>query len=39
MQAMDDVLFQFVKDGKILAQDAYMKAADKSRFAPLLEDD
>jgi twitching motility protein PilT len=37
MQAMDDVLFAFAKDGTITARDAYMKAADKSRFEPLLD--
>ena len=37
MQAMDDVLFQYATDGKVTAHDAYMKAADKARFAPLLE--
>jgi twitching motility protein PilT len=36
MQAMDDVLFQYAKDGKITAEDAYMKATDKARFEPLL---
>ncbi len=36
MQSMDDVLFQFAKDGKITGRDAYMKAMDKSRFEPLL---
>ncbi len=37
MQAMDDVLFQYVKDKKVTAHDAYMKATDKPRFAPLLK--
>ena len=37
MQAMDDVLFQLAKDGKVKARDAYMKASDKPRFEPLLE--
>ncbi len=37
MQAMDDVLFAFAKDGKITAQDAYMKATEKARFEPLLK--
>ncbi len=37
MQAMDDVLFAFAKDGTITARDAYMKASDKSRFEPLLD--
>jgi twitching motility protein PilT len=36
MQAMDDMLFQYAKDGKIKPQDAYMKATDKGRFEPLL---
>ena len=38
MQAMDDVLFEYAKEGKVTAHDAYMKASDKSRFEPLLED-
>jgi twitching motility protein PilT len=37
MQAMDDVLFQYAKDGKITGHDAYMKATDKSRFEALLD--
>jgi len=37
MQAMDDVLFQYAKEGKVTAYDAYMKAADKGRFEPLLQ--
>ena len=32
MQAMDDVLFELVKSGKIAGHDAYMKASDKARF-------
>jgi twitching motility protein PilT len=36
MQAMDDVLFEYAKSGKITAQDAFMKATDKARFEPLL---
>ncbi len=36
MQAMDDALFALAKEGRILAQDAYMKATDKPRFEPLL---
>jgi Tfp pilus assembly pilus retraction ATPase PilT len=36
MQAMDDVLFKYVQDGRISAHDAYMKAAEKGRFEPLL---
>lgn len=38
MQAMDDVLFACVKDGKVSAQDAYMKATEKARFEPLLQE-
>jgi twitching motility protein PilT len=37
MQAMDDVLFAYVKDGKVKPHDAYMKATDKGRFEPLLK--
>ena len=37
MQAMDDVLFQYAKDGVITGQDAYMKATDKTRFESLIE--
>ncbi len=37
MQAMDDVLFAYAKDGVITAQDAYMKANEKARFEPLLD--
>jgi twitching motility protein PilT len=37
MQAMDDVLFAFAKEGKITGRDAYMKATDKARFEPLLD--
>ena len=37
MQAMDDVLFNYVKEGKITAHDAYMKATDKSRFDVLVQ--
>jgi twitching motility protein PilT len=36
MQAMDDALFAYAQDGKIRAEDAYMKASDKARFEPLL---
>ena len=36
MQSMDDVLFVYAKEGKVSAQDAYMKALDKARFEPLL---
>ena len=35
---MDDVLFAYVKEGKVSAQDAYMKAAEKGRFEPLLRE-
>ena len=38
MQAMDDVLFQLAKDGKITGRDAYMKATDKPRFEGLMGD-
>lgn len=37
MQAMDDVLFAYAKEGKVSAHDAYMKATDKPRFEPLLQ--
>lgn len=37
MQSMDDVLFAYAKEGKVSPRDAYMKAADKARFEPLLE--
>ena len=37
MQSMDDVLFAYVKDGKITAHDAYMKATDKGRFDALVQ--
>ena len=36
MQMMDDALFGYVKEGRITAQAAYMKATDKSRFEPLV---
>jgi len=39
MQSMDDALFALVKDGRVLAQDAYLKATDKARFEPLLPKD
>ena len=39
MQAMDDVLWDFCEQGRITAQDAYMKAADKGRFESLLNED
>jgi twitching motility protein PilT len=37
MQSMDDVLFQYAKEGKITAHDAYMKATEKARFEPLVK--
>jgi len=37
MQAMDDVLFAYTNDGKIRAEDAYMKANDKARFEELIK--
>ena len=36
MQTMDDALHGLVEAGEIRATDAYMKAADKARFEPLL---
>ncbi len=39
MQAMDDVLFALVQEGRILARDGYLRAADKARFEPLLPAD
>jgi twitching motility protein PilT len=36
MQTMDDALFAYAKQGRILPQDAYTKATDKARFEPLL---
>ncbi len=36
MQSMDDALFAKVAEGKVEAQDAYMKANDKSRFETLI---
>lgn len=36
MQTMDDALFGYVKEGRIRAEDAYMKANDKARFEKLL---
>jgi Tfp pilus assembly pilus retraction ATPase PilT len=39
MQAMDDALFALVKEGRILAQDAFLKATEKARFEPLLPKD
>jgi len=37
MQSMDDALFVLVKEGAVRPVDAYMKAASKSRFEPLLD--
>ncbi|MCG8587735.1 MAG: PilT/PilU family type 4a pilus ATPase [Proteobacteria bacterium] len=37
MQSMDDVLFQYAKEGRITGRDAYMKANDKGRFEPLVQ--
>ncbi len=37
MQAMDDVLFAYAKEGKITGRDAYMKATDKARFESMLD--
>jgi twitching motility protein PilT len=39
MQAMDDVLFEYVESGRISASEAYMKAGEKARFEPLLENE
>lgn len=36
MQAMDDRLFELVKEGRVKASDAMMKAMDKPRFEPLV---
>jgi len=36
MQAMDDVLLDYVRECKITAHDGYVRAADKARFEPLL---
>lgn len=36
MQAMDDVLFALAKEGKVAAEDAFHKAANKQRFEPLV---
>lgn len=38
MQAMDDVLFELVKAGRITGRDAYMKATDKARFEGLVKE-
>jgi twitching motility protein PilT len=39
MVSMDDALFDCVKQGKILPQDAHRRATDKTRFENLLPDD
>ncbi|NNL67362.1 MAG: type IV pilus twitching motility protein PilT [Myxococcales bacterium] len=36
MQSMDDRLFELVKEGRVKASDAMMKANDKPRFEPLV---
>ena len=37
MQTMDDTLFAYVKEGKVRALDAYMKASNKARFESLVD--
>ena len=37
MQTLDDALLAAVRDDRVLAADAYLKATDKSRFEPLLD--
>jgi Tfp pilus assembly ATPase PilU len=37
MQTMDQCLQKFYDDGKITAQEAYLKANEKKRFQPLVE--
>jgi twitching motility protein PilT len=39
MQTMDDALMGLVKDERITAEDAFMKANDKARFAPMVKKD
>jgi twitching motility protein PilT len=39
MQSMDDTLFALAKEGRIRPHDAYMKAANKPRFEPLLSNE
>jgi twitching motility protein PilT len=39
MQSMDDALFALVGEGRILAQDAYLRATDKARFERLVPAD
>jgi twitching motility protein PilT len=38
MQGMDDALFAAAKEGRVRAFDAYLKAADRARFEPLLSE-
>ncbi len=37
MQLMDDAIMKVLKEGKVSAQEAYMKAIDKTRFAAMVE--
>jgi twitching motility protein PilT len=39
MQLMDDAIFNFYQQGLVSAQEAYMKAIDKQRFLPFLEEE
>ncbi len=39
MQFMDDAIMALVTSNTVSAKEAYMKAIDKTRFAPLLKDD
>jgi twitching motility protein PilT len=39
MQVLDETLLALVQSGRVSARDAYLKANDKSRFAPLVERD
>jgi twitching motility protein PilT len=39
MQLMDDALMALVEQKKITARDAYLKAANKARFEPLVKDE
>ena len=32
MQAMDDALYAYAKEGRIAGEDAWLKATDKKRF-------
>jgi twitching motility protein PilT len=36
MQLMDDAIMRCVMEGKVSPQEAFMKAIDKARFAPML---